>query len=84
MNSQEKVLLAPLTTFCIGGPARFFGEAKTEEDIRSAITFAQSHNLALLPLGGGANLLVPDNGVEALVLKIPCGRRGDSSWTVGN
>ncbi len=73
MTSPEDVLLAPYTTFRIGGPAQFFKEAKTEEDIHHAISFVQSHTIPLLPLGGGANILVPDKGVHGLVLKIEIG-----------
>jgi len=70
MNLQENISLALFTTFHIGGPARFFREASTEEEIHGAIAYAQEHNLALYPLGAGSNILVPDNGVDGVVLKI--------------
>lgn len=67
---SRNVLLAPLTTFHIGGPARFFIEARTEEDIREAIEYAREHNLPLYPLGAGSNILVPDAGVAGVVVKL--------------
>ena len=70
MQPQENVALAPLTTFQIGGPARFFVEAKTRTEVREAVSFAHSRDLPLFVLGGGSNLLVSDSGWPGLVLKI--------------
>ena len=73
MRIEEYVSLASLTTFHIGGEARFFIEAHTEKDIEAAIVHAREHSLPLYPLGGGSNVLVPDAGVEGVVLKIALG-----------
>lgn len=70
MTPREGVLLAPFTTFRIGGPATLFVEAESEEDVKAAVALARDRGLPLLPLGGGSNLLVPDEGVKALVLKL--------------
>ncbi len=70
MNPREGVLLAPFTTFRIGGPARFFIEATTEEEVEAARAEAVRRALPLIPLGNGSNILVPDAGVEAVVLKM--------------
>ncbi len=70
MLLQEDLPLAPLTTFRIGGPARFFVEAKTIADVEQSIRFAQSRELPLFILGGGSNLVVADSGWPGLVLKI--------------
>lgn len=70
MLLQENVPLAPLTTFKIGGPARFFVEAKTSADVAEAVRFAESRDLPLFVLGGGSNLLVADDGFPGLVLRI--------------
>jgi UDP-N-acetylmuramate dehydrogenase len=70
MLLQENVPLAPLTTFRLGGPARFFVEGKSRADVQEAVTFAQSRNLSLFILGGGSNLVVSDTGWPGLVLKI--------------
>lgn len=64
------VSLAPLTTLGVGGTARFYIEAHTEKDIEEAITLARHHNLPLLTLGKGSNILVPDAGIEGVVLKM--------------
>lgn len=72
MNPRENVLLAPFTTFHIGGPARFFVEAKNEREVEEVIAFARTHAVPLLVLGGGSNVLVPDAGVAGVVLRIGC------------
>jgi UDP-N-acetylmuramate dehydrogenase len=69
MLLQENTALAPLTTFRIGGPARFFVEAKSPKEVQEAVTFAQSKKLPLFVLGGGSNLVVADKGWPGLVLK---------------
>jgi UDP-N-acetylmuramate dehydrogenase len=70
MLIQENVTLAPLTTMGVGGPARFFVEASTVEEVREAIGYAKSRNLPLFILGGGSNLIVSDAGWPGLVLKV--------------
>jgi UDP-N-acetylmuramate dehydrogenase len=70
MKFLEHVPLAPYTTFQIGGPARWFGEAASEDDIAAGVTFAGEHQLPLFILGGGSNLLVSDAGFPGLVLRI--------------
>ncbi len=66
---KEHVSLAPLTTLGVGGKARFFIEAHTEEDIEDAIVFARKLGLPFLTLGEGSNVLVPDAGIEGVVVK---------------
>ena len=70
MLVRQQVPLAPLTTFQVGGPARYFVEARSEEDVRAAVTEARSHGWPLFVLGGGSNLVVSDAGWPGLVLKI--------------
>ena len=70
MLLQENISLAALTTFHLGGPARYFVEAKTIRDVEQAVALAQLQNLPLFVLGGGSNLLVADSGWPGLVLKV--------------
>lgn len=62
--------LAPLTTLKVGGPARFFCEARTEEDVAKALRYASSHGLDFFVLGGGSNILVSDAGFDGLVVRV--------------
>ena len=70
MNLREHVTLAPYTTFGIGGPARWFAEASSEQDVVEAAAFASREKVPLFVLGGGSNLLVSDAGYPGLVLRM--------------
>jgi UDP-N-acetylmuramate dehydrogenase len=67
---QEHVPLAPMTTFGVGGPARYFAEAQDEDDVVMALAFAKTRDLPVFILGGGSNLLVSDLGFPGMVLKV--------------
>ena len=69
----ENIPLAPLTTFGVGGAARFFVEAKSRADVQEALAFARSRDIPMFVLGGGSNLVVSDSGWPGLVLKIGIG-----------
>lgn len=66
----ERVPLAERTTLGVGGPARFYLEATTDDDVRDALAWARAEGIAVIPLGGGSNVLVADRGVDALVLRV--------------
>ncbi len=70
MQILENELLAPYTTFKIGGPAKYFSVIRDEFDALQAFEFARERKLKTLILGGGSNLLVSDAGFDGLVLKI--------------
>ncbi len=74
MLIEENKQLAPFTTLGIGGPARWFVEAASEEEIAEAAAWANEQGAPLFVLGGGSNLLVADAGFDGLVLRV--GLRG--------
>jgi UDP-N-acetylmuramate dehydrogenase len=77
---QENIPLAPLTTFKIGGSARYFVEAGNIAEVQEAVAWADAHDLPLFVLGGGSNLLIADAGWQGLVLKVAIAgieRRGE-------
>jgi UDP-N-acetylmuramate dehydrogenase len=67
---RENVALAPLTTFRVGGPARYFKEVHTEDELIHTVHWANEKQLPVFVLGGGSNLLVADTGFSGLVVKI--------------
>ncbi len=81
MNLRRDVPLAPLTTLGVGGPARFFSEARTEDDVPAAVEFATREGIPLFVLGGGSNLLVADAGFPGVVLHM--GIRGVTETAAG-
>ena len=70
MQIEEYKPLAALTTFGIGGAARWFVQARGEQEISEAVAWASERSCPLFILGGGSNLLVSDRGFEGLVLQI--------------
>jgi UDP-N-acetylmuramate dehydrogenase len=70
MQIEENVSLAPYTTFGIGGPARYFVRVTSIEELQKSLDFARDKKLAILLLGGGSNMLVPDAGWDGLVIKV--------------
>lgn len=67
---QKDVVLAPLTTFKIGGPAKFFIEVKTKEEFTLALDWAEENKEDVFVLAGGSNVLINDNGIDGLVIKM--------------
>jgi UDP-N-acetylmuramate dehydrogenase len=66
--TQEQ--LGPLSTLGVGGNADYYAEASSEEDVRAAVGYADARGLDLWVLGGGSNLVIADDGLRALVLKV--------------
>ncbi|MBP9702382.1 UDP-N-acetylmuramate dehydrogenase [Candidatus Woesebacteria bacterium] len=69
MNIQSQVNLAKHTYFKLGGPADYFVEAKTKEELVEAVRYAIDQKLPYLVLGGGSNVLIGDLGFRGLVIK---------------
>lgn len=62
-------LLAPYTTFRIGGPADLFYSTRTAEDLATAVVAAREIGVPHFVLGLGANILVGDRGFRGLVIR---------------
>ena len=58
-----------LTTLGIGGPARFFCEAKSEKELLEALRRAREKKVPWYILGSGSNLVVSDKGFPGLIIK---------------
>ncbi len=70
MLVRENVPLAELTTFQIGGTARYFVEVANETEIRDALGWAREKNVPFFVIAGGSNLLIPDTSLDGLVIRI--------------
>ena len=70
LKIQKNIPLASLTTLKIGGPARFFVRAESEQQVVEAFEYAKKEELELFVLGGGSNILVSDDGFDGMVLQI--------------
>jgi UDP-N-acetylmuramate dehydrogenase len=67
---RENEPLAPMTTFRIGGPAQFFLEATSAEEAVQAQAACRQLNLPIYFIGGGSNLLISDEGIKGLVVRM--------------
>ena len=67
---EQNVPIARYTTVGIGGPARGFARPESIGDLQHALAWAAERGLAVVPMGLGSNVLVPDEGVDALVLRL--------------
>ena len=68
MTPREDVSLAARCTLGVGGPARYFVEVTTESAVADALAWARRRGVGVRVLGGGSNVVVPDAGVDGLVL----------------
>ncbi len=64
-----------LTTFCIGGEIAKLIEVNSIDQLRNLVRFLFQHDLQFKILGAGSNLLIPDRGVDAFVIKLGKGFR---------
>ena len=62
-------LLAPYTTFRIGGPADLLYSTQTADDLAAAVLAARELQVPYFVLGLGANILVGDHGFRGLVIR---------------
>ena len=67
---REGAPLSALTTWRIGGPARFLCRVKTEAGLSRVLAAAQADGLPLALLGMGSNILIADEGFPGYVLRL--------------
>ena len=67
---EEKVALSRFTTIGTGGPARWFARPESIAELEETLRWAKDGGVAVEVVGLGSNLLVHDDGVDALVLKL--------------
>ena len=73
MKFLRNELLKKHTSFKIGGPADYFCAPKNIEEICQALKFANNRSLRVAVIGAGSNLLVLDEGIRGLVIKLARG-----------
>lgn len=68
-NIKHNEVLAPYSTYNIGGPADYFLVVQNKSDLITAIKEAQENHIPYFILGTGANILFGDKGFRGLVIK---------------
>ncbi len=74
------VPIAPFTTFGIGGPADFFCEPSTADELANTVLAAREASVPYFVLGLGANILVGDRGFRGLIIR---NRATHAIWSDG-
>ncbi len=67
---KENVPLSEISSYKIGGPARYFFEAKNADELKKAVEEAKNKNLDFFIIGSGTNFLISDEGYPGLVIKM--------------
>lgn len=80
MRYTEHVPLSDVTTLRIGGDARYLYTCASVHDVYDALSFAKEQNLPWRVLGGGSNILAPDEGFVGVVLHMT---GQDITWIEG-
>jgi UDP-N-acetylmuramate dehydrogenase len=70
LKIEQRVQLGRYTTLGAGGEARAFAKPSTVEELEEALTWARGRELPVITIGLGSNVLVADEGVDALVLRL--------------
>ena len=70
LKLQKNISLKPLTSFKIGGIAKYFISIKKPQDLQQTCQLAKQNKLPVFILGGGSNILVSDQKLNALVIKL--------------
>jgi UDP-N-acetylenolpyruvoylglucosamine reductase len=70
MKLEERVPLSRFTTLGTGGDARYFARPETSAELAEILRWAEENTVPVAVVGLGSNLLVADDGVDGLVLKL--------------
>jgi len=62
--------LAPYTYFKLGGPAEALNQPRTREQLAAVVKHCQAERVPLHILGGGGNVLIRDEGLRGVVLRL--------------
>ena len=67
---HEDIRIGNMTTYKLGGPARWFCEPTSVESLRDVVRVAIRSRIQILVLGRGSNLVVADRGFDGLVIRL--------------
>jgi UDP-N-acetylmuramate dehydrogenase len=70
ISPQKDVLLSHLSTIGLGGKAMYFVSCESVEEILGTLAFAKERHLRVQVIGGGSNIIFPDEGFDGLVIRV--------------
>ncbi|MEK7095918.1 MAG: UDP-N-acetylmuramate dehydrogenase [Patescibacteria group bacterium] len=76
MHIQDNVSLRDYSTMGLGGKARFFSEARNEDDLKKLVDWANKQSLPMIVVGEGSNIVWRDEGFKGLLIANRIAGRG--------
>ena len=70
MDIKTNIPIKNLITMRLGGPARFFAEIRTPQQLQEVYNNAQKQSIPVFVIGGGSNVLAQDDGYKGLLLRM--------------
>ncbi|MDR3546810.1 MAG: UDP-N-acetylmuramate dehydrogenase [Candidatus Pacebacteria bacterium] len=70
MTVSERIPLASLTTFKLGGPARYLAVCENLDDVQTALALSRERGLQWYVIGGGSNVLASDDGYDGVIIHV--------------
>jgi UDP-N-acetylmuramate dehydrogenase len=70
MDIHTNIPLKSLTTMKLGGPAQYFAEAHSVQELHDLYSDAQAKQVPIFVLGGGSNVIAHDEGFKGLIIRI--------------
>lgn len=67
--AEQNIPLSELTSFRVGGKARFVIRPHSYETIREIVSFAESNGIRCMLLGKGTNVLASDRGFDGIIIR---------------
>ncbi len=68
-RAEQNIPLSELTSFRVGGNARFVVRPRSYETIRSVVSFAETNGIRCMLLGKGTNVLASDRGFDGIIIR---------------
>jgi UDP-N-acetylmuramate dehydrogenase len=68
LDIQQHVSLASKTTMGVGGPAEYYSEVRTTEDMQKALQWAEKQKIRWYIIGNASNILFEDEGFKGLII----------------
>ena len=68
MNVVENVSLRDYSAMRLGGKARFFGQAASEDELKKLVAWAKKQAVPIIVIGEGSNIVWRDRGFDGLLI----------------
>ncbi len=70
LGIRENVMLKPYTSFKVGGPADYFAQPASVNELQTMVKIAGDKGLPCTIMGSGTNILIKDRGIRGLVISL--------------